>query len=236
MLPHRPRASGQPAGCPLDRHQNAKPGAASLMTQLCAPGESFCTELVRLQRQIEAIYELEPTPPIAPFVRVGSGEMREQLLVRQEGDELDLVVLLPQASLEACLTKGALVELDAYLEAVEGISHFIHLADRARTELPTTLLELELQAEVDKFALLAGEPQNQNTSELVSLHRRLYEQVRFLHPSSSELGQRYRLANGLAARLWSQLIRQGPSAARRGLLKRFYRASQADKIHMAGAA
>jgi hypothetical protein len=206
------------------------------MTVLTAPAEHVCAELVRVQRQIEAIYELEPTPAIAPFVRVGSSEMREQVLVQQEGDALDVVVLLPHASIEAFLSGGATLDLDAYLEAVEGISHFIHLADRARTELPTTLLELELQAEVDKFALLAGEPQNQNTLELVSLHRRLYEQVRFLHASSTELGQRYRFANGLAARLWSQLIRQGPRTGQRGVLKRFYRASQAEKIHMAHAA
>lgn len=204
------------------------------MTELGAPDQSACTELVRVQRQLEAIYELEPTPPIAPFVRVGPAEAREQLLVRQDGDGIDLVVLLPHASLQAFLSKDPSVDLDAYLEAIEGISHFIHLADRARTELPTTLLELELQAEVDKFALLAGEPQNQNTLELVSLHRRLYEEVRFLHPSGTEHGQRYRLANGLAARLWSQLIRQ--SEAQRGVLRRFYRASQAGKIHMARAA
>jgi hypothetical protein len=206
------------------------------MTELAAPDERVCTELVRVQRQIEAIYELEPTPPIAPFVRVGSSDAREQVLVQQDGETLDLVVLLPHASLQAFASGDASVELDAYLEAIEGISHFIHLANRARTELPTTLLELELQAEVDKFALLAGEPQNQNTLELVSLHRRLYEQVRFLHPSSTEDGQRYRLANGLAARLWSQLIRQGPREAQRGVLRRFYRASQAGKIHMARAA
>jgi len=206
------------------------------MSELAAPEEHACEELVRVQRQLEAIYELEPTPSIAPFVRVAAGEAREQLLVRQDGDALDLVVVLPRASLTAVLVKEGAIELDAYLEAVEGISHFIHLADRARTELPTTLLELELQAEVDKFALLAGEPQNQNRGELFSLHRRLYEEVRFLHPSGSEHGQRYRLANGLAARLWSQLIQQGPKAAQRGVLRRFYRASQADKIHMARAA
>ena len=44
------------------------------------------------------------------------------------------------------------------------------------------------------------------------------------------------LANDLAARLWSQLIRLGPAAARRSTLKRFYRASQAEKIRMVRAA
>lgn len=205
------------------------------MTRADPPSEDLSLELVRVQRQLEAMYELEPTPDIAPFVRVDGAEEREQLLVRELDGAVDIIVVLPRASAEAVLSKDAGLELDAYLNAIEGVSHFIHLADRARTELPTTLLELELQAEVDKFAILASAPDNQNTEDLVSLHRRLYEQVRFLHPSASERGQRYRLANELAARLWSQLIRKGP-ASHRGTLKRFYRASQAEKIRMVRAA
>lgn len=206
------------------------------MTELCHPNEPLSLELVRVQRQLEAFYELEPAPMITPFVRVDSADAREQLLVRQSGEDVDIVVLLPRASVDALLAKGARLELDAYLGAIEGISHFIHLADRARTELPTTLLELELQAEVDKFAILASEPENQNTLGLASLHRRLYHDVTYLHAGASERGQRYRLANDLAARLWSQLIRKGPTVAHRGMLKRFYRASQAEKISMVSAA
>lgn len=205
------------------------------MFELDHPNEPSCLELVRLQRQLEAIYELDPTPDIAPFVRVDAADRREQLLVQQSEDTVDIVVLLPRASVDALLSRGVPLALDAYLGAIEGISHFIHLADRARMEQPTTLLELELQAEVDKFAILAGQAENQNSIELVSLHRRLYEQVSFLHESGTENGQRYRLANDLAARLWSQLIRKGPGT-HRGTLKRFYRANQADKISMVRAA
>lgn len=216
----------------VSEHGATSPGVADL----CRPNPSLEAALIRVQRRLEAIYELEPAPPIAPFVRVDPDEPREQLLVRESGDGMDIVVVLPVASAEAILSRDASDGLDAYLGAVEGISHFIHLAERARTELPTTLLELELQAEVDKFALLAGEGAATNVVQLVSLHRRLYEDVRFLHASATEAGQRYRLANGLAARLWSQLIRQGPATLHRDTLKRFYRASQAEKISMVAAA
>ena len=214
--------------------QRAAPSPA--VAGLGRPSGSLEVALIRVQRQLEAIYELEPAPPIAPFVRIDPEELRERLLVRESADGMDIVVVLPVASAEAVLSRDASAELDAYLGAVEGISHFIHLAERARTELPTTLLELELQAEVDKFALLAGERAAANTVQLVSLHRRLYEDVSFIHASATEAGQRYRLANGLAARLWSQLIRQGPAALHRDTLKRFYRASQAEKISMVAAA
>lgn len=206
------------------------------MTDPAHPNAALSLELVRVQRQIEAFYELEPAPVITPFVRVDTEDAREQLLVRQSGEEVDIVVVLSRASVAALLAKDRVIELDAYLGAIEGISHFIHLAERARTELPTTLLELELQAEVDKFAILAGERDDPTPLDLVHLHRRLYEDVSFLHASASERGQRYRLANDLAARLWSQLIRKGPAAHHRGMLKRFYRASQAEKISMVRAA
>jgi hypothetical protein len=191
-------------------------------------------ELQRIQRRLEQIYQLEPAPCILPFVRVESDEHREQLIVRQSVEELELVVLLPQASLQALVANDPSLEMDAYLGAVEGISHFIHLAERARTRLPTTLLELELQAEVDKFAILADG--SMEAAELPGLHRRLYEDVRYLHAESSEQGERYRLANDLAAKLWSSLIAYGQSDWTQLVLRRFYRASQADKIRMVRAA
>jgi hypothetical protein len=209
---------------------------ASSETLWILPSDPSCIELNRMQRRLEAIYQLEPAPEIAPFVRVEANDAREQLIVRQSVDALELVVLLPGASLAALLTRDPTGDMDAYLAAIEGISHFIHLAERARTRLPTTLLELELQAEVDKFAILADAPTALPTFQLHTLHRRLYENVRYLHASSSERGQRYRLANDLAAKLWSQLIRTGESGCSRDVLRRFYRASQAEKIRMVRAA
>jgi hypothetical protein len=191
-------------------------------------------ELSRIQRRLEQIYQLEPGPCIVPFVCMDSDERREQLIVRQSAEALELVVMLPKASLEALIQRDASNEMDAYLGAVEGISHFTHIAERARTRLPTTLLELELQAEVDKFAILADGSQHAN--ELPDLHRRLYENVRYLHSERSEQGERYRLANDLAAKLWSSLIAQGQSDRTQLVLRRFYRASQAEKIRMVSAA
>ncbi|MEY2932198.1 MAG: hypothetical protein RL033_2947 [Pseudomonadota bacterium] len=191
-------------------------------------------ELSRIQRRLEQIYQLEPGPCIVPFVCVDSDERREQLIVRQSSEALELVVMLPEASLKALIEGDASDEMDAYLGAVEGISHFIHIAERVRTRLPTTLLELELQAEVDKFAILADG--SQHAAELPELHRRLYENVRYLHSARSEQGERYRLANDLAAKLWSSLIAQGQSDRTQLVLRRFYRASQAEKIRMVRAA
>jgi hypothetical protein len=191
-------------------------------------------QLTRIQRRLEEIYQLEPAPCIVPFVRVESDEHREQLIVRQSVDALELIVLLPEACLQALVANAPSEEMDAYLGAVEGISHFTHLVERARTRLPTTLLELELQAEVDKFAILADH--SLGPAELPGLHRRLYEDVRYLHAETSERGERYRMANDLAAKLWSSLIAHGQSDRTRVVLRRFYRASQAEKIRIVRAA
>jgi hypothetical protein len=191
-------------------------------------------ELRRIQRRLEQIYQLEPAPCILPFVRIEPDEQREQLIVRQSVEELELVVLLPEASLQALVANDPSLAMDDYLGAVEGISHFIHLAERARTLLPTTLLELELQAEVDKFTVLADG--GAQPAELAVLHRRLYENVRYLHAEGTEQGERYRLANDLAAKLWSSLLAHGQSDWTQLVLRRFYRASQAEKIRMVSAA
>ncbi len=198
--------------------------------------ESLAVELIRVQRQIEAIYQLEPAPAITPFVRIEDGDAREQLIVRQSMDALELVVLLPESSVRALLAGGADTDMDAYLGAIEGISHFIHLAERARTRLPTTLLELELQAEVDKFAVLLDGASDRGGAHRYGLHRRLYEDVSYLHTAASERGRRYRLANELAAKLWVQLLRLDVSDEVLGVLRRFYRAGQAEKIRIASAA
>jgi hypothetical protein len=206
------------------------------MTAHAGLSEPLGLAFERVQRQLEGIYQLEPAPGIAPFVKVKEDTGREELLVRQTLDALEIVVLLPEVSVQALLAADPVEsDIDAYLGAIEGISHFIHLAERARTCLPTTLLELELQAEVDKFAILA-DGTDLPLSNLHELHRRVYQDVRYLHASHSEIGQRYRLANDLAAKLWSWLLKGGQDGAIRDVLRRFYRASQAEKIRMARAA
>jgi hypothetical protein len=120
------------------------------------------------------------------------------------------------------------------------VSHFVYLADRARVDRATTQLELELQAEVDKFVLLAawlGEPSVQATA---TLRKRLYEDVIYAHEAESERGQRYRLANERAHTFVRRLERDYVEERRwpemQAELRRFYRLGQSDKLRLALAA
>lgn len=184
------------------------------------------------QRRLEAFYELEQGPDVTEFLHIGADDQRETVLVRQTGDTLELAVILPPHQSQH---HGEAVT-DLSMQLFEGVSHFVYLAERARTELPATRLELELQAEIDKFVLLALDGDPLPVRRARGLHERLYARVRHLHPPDTEAGHRYRLANHLAARLASRLVdQQNPEEARR-LLRRFYRAGQTEKIHLARAA
>lgn len=187
-----------------------------------------------MQRRLEVFYGLESGPDVSGFVREGELDERETLFIRNAGDVLEVALVLPTGSDQ--LGVGMLSTVtDLGLQVVEGISHFVYIAERARTELPATRLELELQAEVDKFVWLGvadREPCPKRTRHLV---HHLYERVSYLHHAESELGERYRTANSLAARFVSRLAHRSANEVHQSL-RTFYRSGQTDKIHMARAA
>jgi hypothetical protein len=187
--------------------------------------------LRQFQRHLERFYALERAPDVHQFLREGTSDCREQVLVHEEPDGLAIaLVLSPEQPPE-----GALEANDDWAQIVEGVSHFLVLSERARRELSTTQLELELQAEIDKFVLFASFVAP-STPALADLHRKLYENVRFLHDAESEEGHRYRLANRWAARFTYRLLREGPPRNWQKRLRAFYRAGPTEKISLLNAA
>jgi hypothetical protein len=191
-------------------------------------GAKTRTALRRIQRRIEHYYGLEKTPDVALFASAGQDGEREVLFVRDDGQNVEVALRVPGDVPRA----GA---NDVWLQLLEGVSHFVYLAERVRTGLPATQLELELQAEVDKFVLLALDVGDEQREDAYSLHQRIFGQATFLDPPGTEAGERYRLANQLAARLAGRLVARDELEVR-ALLRRFYRAGQAEKITLARAA
>lgn len=188
-----------------------------------------------IQGRIEAYYGLERAPAVGDFVRYEAG-VRETTLVRQTADGLDLAVVLPASA------ERATESIDELLQVVEGVSHFLLLAERARRELPATQLELELQAEVDKFVVLVlaeAAPARRDARRwrrrASRVHEALYARVTHLHAAGTEAGHRYRLANDLAARMTRRILDRDDPEGTRALLRRFYRVGQAEKIRVASA-
>ncbi|MDX2052987.1 MAG: hypothetical protein SFV15_11380 [Polyangiaceae bacterium] len=185
-----------------------------------------------IQRTLREYYALEDAPDVCDFVHFG--DSRETLYVREANDALELSLHLPaQDPGDARAPEPA--GDDTHLQLIEGVSHFVYIAERARMELPATQLELELQAEVDKFVYL-GLGMTASPHERSTLRTRLYEEVRYLHPQGTELGDRYRMATAVAARFVARLDERLDKASVQRHLRRFYRAGQTEKLSIALAA
>ncbi|MBM4357255.1 MAG: hypothetical protein FJ096_04020 [Deltaproteobacteria bacterium] len=186
-----------------------------------------------IQRRLCAYYALDEVPDVDGFIEVRADAGRERVLVREGAGEVELRVELPAAALEPGAT------LDLVCQAVEGVSHFVLLAERARCELPTTHLELEMQAEVDKFLVLGVLPEPAPALERARLRYRLFADVRFTDEEGTVEGDRYRLASRIAERFVRRLEAEflGRSRHRelREHLRRFFRAGQTRKLEIAGA-
>jgi hypothetical protein len=186
-------------------------------------------ELRRIQQRLERYYGLERAPNVTRFVREGDLGSREVVLLRECDDELEIALVLPPESHE--IPEGGALS-DVWLQVAEGVSHFIYLAERARMRLPVTQLELELQAEVDKFVLSL----DLSTESAERVLGRLFDSPHFLDPEGTEAGERYRLAHQLAARFVSRVMGVNDRGRAQERLRSFYRAGQTEKIRLARAA
>ncbi len=186
----------------------------------------------RIQERLMMLYGVE-APSIEDFVRP-SDDGRERVEVREEHDALEIAVFLP----EEALRDDASVSLDVYCQVAEGVSHFLYLIERVRRGVPATQLELELQAEVDKFVVVTNASRRSPATTLGRIRERLFERIGFLHPEGSELGERYRLAHRLASRFVRRLEPELHARTDFSLrtLRRFFEAAQREKIEMALAA
>lgn len=182
----------------------------------------------RVQKRIEKFYGLEPGPDVGDFVRLNGDGARESLVLREGSDGIELLLFVPEVSGPS--------SLDVRMQLVEGVSHFVYIAERARVGLPTTVLELELQAEVDKFVLLALDEARPWLYRAESIFHALFRRVRYVHAAGTEKGERYRLANDLAAKISRRVFELRARSEARRWLTRFYRSGQTEKIRLARAA
>lgn len=194
----------------------------------------------RIQAALCRVYGIDDAPAVDDFIRPCDGGIeREVLLLRENDGDVEVAVHLPQSAIDGKKELG----FDELCQVIEGVSHFVFLVERTRRELPLTQLELELQAEVDKYVVFVHGPSNSQKFEAqraARLRGRLFRAVSYLDPPGTEKGDRYRLANDLAARFSEMLDER---FAKRGrfeqlvyALRRFYAAGQYEKINLASAA
>jgi hypothetical protein len=145
---------------------------------------------------------------------------------------------LEAADPHRALTEGNLAD---YCTALEGVSHFVYTTYGLERDLPVSLLELETQAEVDKYAVtvfLLAEQQGAD-SYPAHVHARLFDRVSFDLRLEPDQYERYRTAHALAAnycrRLERRFVNRGTAKIEAMVreLRSFYRLRHAAKLRHA---
>lgn len=202
--------------------------------------------LARVQRGLETLYRVHTGVAVDDFVidehtRDGYAPLRrarEQLLVCEVDGEMSLALFVDPGALSNLATHDPSSRLGDhnlgdFLLAVEGVSHFIYAVCCAKAERPVSQMELELQAEVDKYVtcLLTSEAAL-GQSEM--LRRRLFGDAAYEPDLDAEERGRYRAANDNAQRyaawLEATYVTPGRIPEMLGELRRFYRQGLAAKL------
>ncbi|MDP9065271.1 MAG: hypothetical protein M3O06_05335 [Pseudomonadota bacterium] len=169
----------------------------------------------------------------------------EELLLAESLDGAGVALYLDPGllqRLERADPLGHLSEqnLADYCTALEGVSHFVYSTWRLDRDAPVSLLELETQAEVDKYAatvFLIGGQRGGNFPSHV--HPRLFDKVGFDHRLRPDQFERYRTAHRCAAhycrRLERRFVLRGEARTEALVreLRKFYRLTSAAKLRHA---
>ena len=213
--------------------------------------------LSQLQRLIGGIYDVSVAHDVYDFLvtdrarlpaAARAGTADEELIVAQpdDGDELAVSLYLDPALLERLSREDPLTRLHAgnvadWWTALEGVSHFLYLAWNAGHDKAVSLLELELQAEVDKYVasywLLRRQLPGHFPQEL---RRVLFARTRIDPRLAAGRAQLYREASRYAEKFCGSLERSFARSRGRRLpgiadraalseLRRFYRLTHARK-------
>ncbi len=215
--------------------------------------------LSRLQNLIGDIYDVSVAHDVYDFLitdrqrlpaAARGGTTEEELIVAEPadgGDEVALSLYLDPALLLRLAREDPLVRLHAgnvadWCTALEGVSHFLYLAWNAGHDKPVSLLELEMQAEVDKYVASYWLLRRQFPQRFPAELRRVLFERTHVDPRAAAAGraglyrEASRYADKFCARL-ERLLAHNHSARAGGTaegavlaeLRRFYRLTHARK-------
>lgn len=203
--------------------------------------------------QLQAFYRLDRLPPPDPFLidaptvarlaspsQVIDARVSELLLVRSDGAELEVALYIAPQVLQALRKDNPFLRLHdgnlaPFCVVVEGMSHFVCVLWKFCNNIAVSRLELELQAEVDKFLCCTWLQQAQDTAPL-PLHERLFVNYAIAEGRTGEETRRYHLASMMAERFCEGVDRRYLRRHRLGafhrMLPAFYRLSHWEKLRL----
>lgn len=196
------------------------------------------------------IYEFLVTDrrQLANAAQRASRSSDEELLVSEVGGDLCLSLFLDRRLLERLQQADPMQDLndrnlDDYWTALEGVSHFQYLAWNAGHDRPVAIHELELQAEVDKYATALFLLGMQGAGRFPRrLHHCLFERMQVDRSLAPPIASLYASANRYAARFCGGLERRFLKRGRVRCealireLRHFYRLTHGSKIRHIEAA
>lgn len=213
--------------------------------------------LRRLQDLLGGIYDVDVDCDVCDFVTsdpqvlppaLRASGTDEQLLVRGGTGEIAISLFLDQSLLDRLQAADPLEALHGrnlgdFWTALEGVSHFLCVAWNARHDRDVSVLELEMQAEIDKYVTSFWLLRRQSPERFpVELHRLLFERTRIDPGLAGERAGLYRAATQYAARFCRGVEGRMRDAQRResarpaveSVLRRFYRMPQRQKCAFIG--
>lgn len=169
-----------------------------------------------------------------------SHDNEERLLIAEHEDGLDLSLYISadvlnhlQGSHPANLVKQG--HYSEFCLMLEGVSHFLYVVWNAGYQRQVTLLEMELQAKIDKFILLRSLINHETNNDSINdLRVWLFESNTFDDALNPDELERYQQANYYAGKYCMSLQQNYKlSAMSKDLLnelRRLYRMSQQQKM------
>jgi len=210
-----------------------------------------------LQSLLERLYDVELDYDVYDFLVTDRSALgcatpgndtrasEEELLLAETQDGAGVALYLDPSvlgRLEGADPVGALTEdnLADYCTALEGVSHFLYATWRLDRDSPVSLLELETQAEVDKYAVTVFLLADQRGGGFpAQVHARLFDRVSFDARLQPDQYARYRTAHRSAAhycrRLEQRFVNRGEAQVEALVreLRRFYRLGSTAKMRHA---
>jgi len=200
-------------------------------------------------QQLDRIYGLDLRLDIEQFVisredghRLAGESAPPSALLVQEGEpgEIQVGLYIGEEALSRLSESDPATSLNcenfaSFCTVTEEVSHFAYLTWNAAQGKSVTQLELEIQAEVDKFITTALLLARQNQGLVpVALLDRLFSDFRLRDDLDPAERERYRVASVFARSYCASLVRRFIRPARLAEmlaeLRRFYRLSQPGKI------
>ncbi|MBI2344116.1 MAG: hypothetical protein HYV02_07270 [Deltaproteobacteria bacterium] len=201
-------------------------------------------DLYCLERTEIRDFLISPAAYAAHCPRGGDGapHRRETLLIARQDNVTYLGLYIAPAILERLIAQPPITQLDrtnldATCVAIEGVSHLLCATWKLAHDMPFTQLELELQAEIDKYLLCARWLHRQGrTTEILA---DLFHHYTLCGGMDAEAAERYDRAAFLAwhycRTINARFFRRHRLSAIPPVVRDFYRLTHWQKLRRLGA-